>query len=82
MRTLDAILATPITGNAYGDHDLWQELYAVALSRSQPIADRAKAIRHMDKLTGVPESEGIPDEILVPSFVESATASCGLTETD
>jgi hypothetical protein len=82
MRSISEVIASPVVGNAYSDHNLWQETYAYALARSVPLADRAAAIRKMDEITGCNESEGRDDETLVKEFVEGIFRDCGVSEVE
>jgi hypothetical protein len=52
----------PIAGNAFGDHEIWQAVYRIAGDKSRPVSERARAIRHMDKLTGEDESSRFGDD--------------------
>lgn len=58
--------------NGRASRNLWLELYTIANDRSQTPADRAKAIRHMDTITGVAESDGLTDAVLIERYEEMA----------
>jgi hypothetical protein len=77
-RPVAEVLASPVAGNAYSDHDLWRELYRIALNVSNPIEVRARAVRKMDELTGCPESAGKDDNTAVVDFCTGMAEQCGV----
>jgi hypothetical protein len=66
--TIEQLLAVEVIGNAFSDGDLWSALYTFADDTTNSIADRARAIRQMDKLTGENESDGFDDATLVKDY--------------
>ena len=76
-RPVAEVLASPIAGNAYHDHDLWQEVYHVALNVSNPMSVRAAAVRKMDEITGCNECAGKNDDrALVLEFCAQMAEQC------
>lgn len=63
--TLKEVINRPVVGDGNSDQGIWDDLWIIALDLARPIKERADAIRHMDKLTGEPESEGMDDIALV-----------------
>lgn len=77
-RPVAQVLATEPYGNAYSDHNLWSEVYRIALNTDNPIPVRAAAIRKMDEITGCDETAGQNDETAVASFVDDMMSDCGV----
>lgn len=75
-RPVAEVLASPIAGNAHSDHDLWQELYHIALNVDNPMHIRAAAVRKMDELTGCHESAGRDDLTAVLEFCHTMAEQC------
>jgi hypothetical protein len=68
--TLDELLAVPILGNHNDDSALLNELSAFAMDARNQIADRAKALRQINKVMGITEPDMI-DSFLVANEVRS-----------
>lgn len=75
---IEHVLATAPVGNAYSDHDLWQDLYGIASDPALPLATRARAVRKMDEVTGVPESKGQDDVALMTRYIAEMKEHCGV----
>jgi hypothetical protein len=68
--TLNTLLSTPISGNAYHDWDLATNLLAISADRTLPIPDRLAALMHLEC-----EVYGMDRDLITEDSLKSAEAT-------
>lgn len=72
--TLAEMLVAPWHGNYHSDSRLLSELGSYALDPTNPLTDRAKAIRRIDMIMGcADDSENMTDEALVDQYMRDVS---------
>jgi hypothetical protein len=75
LNTLAAIVAHQFSGHFSADSAAMQSVYAFAENESQPIADRADALRHLAVhgfgFDGQDAGENVPDQEFVDQYMNA-----------